>query len=180
MKLTGLFQMQRVLDTRIVSEHPIKQGENRVIKKLLALQVEIGEWINELPETFKYWSNKKNKREESLKEYVDGLHFILSIGLELGVNEEIDFDYTYVNLPDRMEVELNCLYGGVSELFKLYVATLVNPPSTLVREDMLSQYEKLVNMYLALGVKVGYSTDEIVDFYLKKNEENHERQNNNY
>lgn len=180
MRLTELFQLQRVLDTRIVNEHPIQQGENRVIKKLLALQVEVGEWINELPETFKYWSNKKNKREESLKEYVDGLHFILSIGIELGVNEEMDFDYTYVKLSDRLEVELNSLFGTVSQLFNTYSIGLINPPHTPTDEYMLSQYETLVNTYLALGVKVGYSTEEIVEFYFKKNEENHERQNNNY
>ena len=58
-----------------------------VKRKMLALLVEIGELANET-RCFKYWSNKPaSEREVILEEYVDGLHFILSIGIDLGIDK---------------------------------------------------------------------------------------------
>ncbi|HFK2719144.1 TPA: dUTP diphosphatase, partial [Escherichia coli] len=79
--------MQRVLDDHIEQEHPRVEGEDRLTKKILSLHIEIGEMANELPEIFKFWSNKKNDYDKALKEYVDGLHFLLSIGNELNFSE---------------------------------------------------------------------------------------------
>src|SRR5690606_1696390 len=107
MNLKHLFELQAKLDERIYAEHPVQEGENRLAKKILALQVELGELAN-CWRGFKYWSNDqeprtkaidfalwvKNGREVDeegkptncfknplLEEYVDCLHFILSIGL---------------------------------------------------------------------------------------------------
>lgn len=58
---------------------------------MLALLVEIGELANET-RCFKYWSNKPaSEREVILEEYVDGLHFILSIGIDLGIDKNFLF-----------------------------------------------------------------------------------------
>src|SRR5690606_35214931 len=124
------------LDAHIEEEHPRKEGESRLAKKTLALQVELGELANEW-RGFKFWKvnqqpvtferlNKKctkckgmgrivinpgtldNKlvdcdkcvggwqyKNPLLEEYVDCLHFILSIGLELKITDVvIDSDYT--------------------------------------------------------------------------------------
>ena len=62
-----------------------------VKRKMLALLVEIGELANET-RCFKYWSNKPaSEREVILEEYVDGLHFILSIGIDLGIDKNFLF-----------------------------------------------------------------------------------------
>ncbi|WP_236620399.1 dUTP diphosphatase, partial [Geobacillus thermodenitrificans] len=100
-----MFEMQRQLDEYIEREHPRQEGEDRLSKKILALMVELGELANEW-RGFKFWSHDqvprtrvlvnrttddigfKNIGPEHIKnplleEYVDGLHFLLSIGLEI-------------------------------------------------------------------------------------------------
>ena len=81
MILKELFELQRKLDQRIIVNHNL-QEDFLLKKKILALQVEIGELANET-RCFKYWS-KKGPSEKSiiLEEYVDCIHFILSIGIE--------------------------------------------------------------------------------------------------
>lgn len=47
MNLSKLFEMQKELDEHIEKEHPREPGEDRLAKKILALQVELGELANE-------------------------------------------------------------------------------------------------------------------------------------
>src|SRR5690606_36397479 len=82
-----LFSMQRELDERIIVEHQLTG--TYFLERLLALQVEVGELANET-RCFKYWSLKPPaERAVILEEYVDGIHFILSIGLSLGLETMI-------------------------------------------------------------------------------------------
>src|SRR5699024_6894313 len=87
MNLQPLFETQPKLDKRIVEQKELEE-QDLLDKKILALQVELGELANELPEVFKFWSNKKNNYKKALEEYCDCLHFILSIGLEHNFDEE--------------------------------------------------------------------------------------------
>src|SRR6185312_3767022 len=91
MNLIKLFETQSKLDARIVEEKSL-QGRDMLPEKILALLVELGELANEW-RGFKFWSNKQSPAirpsnpiehgNPMLEEYVDCLHFILSIGLEL-------------------------------------------------------------------------------------------------
>src|SRR5699024_8906417 len=90
MNLQPLFETQAILDKRIIEKKGL-QGQDLLDKKILSLQVELGELANELPEVFKFWSNKKNNYKKALEEYCDCLHFILSIGLEHNFDEEYLF-----------------------------------------------------------------------------------------
>src|SRR5690606_14512445 len=85
MKLDKLFAMQHVLDTRIVQERGLNEDE-LLFKKIDAFRVELHELENETKH-FKYWSSKQPDRAKMLEEYVDGLHFILSIGLDLHIQK---------------------------------------------------------------------------------------------
>lgn len=100
MNLTKLFEMQKVLDERINKEKGL-EGQDLLPQKILALLVELGELANEW-RGFKFWSKRQFPtnlevhsidkegnvyyRNTLLEEYVDCLHFLLSIGLELSVN----------------------------------------------------------------------------------------------
>src|SRR5690625_3503887 len=78
-----LFEMQQKLDTYIKDNHNL-ENENLFDKKILALLVELGEIANET-RCFKFWSTKEpNSIDIILEEYVDNIHFLLSIGLEKG------------------------------------------------------------------------------------------------
>lgn len=76
--LAELLEMQEELDTAILREHEIRRYPTYKMEN--ALFVEIAEMLNELPSIFKYWKKTaKNDREKALLEYVDALHFALSL-----------------------------------------------------------------------------------------------------
>ena|SRR5699024_1362017 len=161
MKLDKLFTAQKELDDRIVKDKEL-QGHDLVDNKILALQVEISELANELPEVFKFWSNKKNNYDNALIEYVDILHFALSIGNDLEINR--------INIPD--------VFGEFStqEIFQ----NLFRFSSLLNDNKDENSYKILFIFLLNLGERLGFTEDKIVDAYFSKNEENHERQVTGY
>jgi dimeric dUTPase (all-alpha-NTP-PPase superfamily) len=170
MNLQKLFEMQRQLDEHIEKEHPREPGEDRLAKKILALQVELGELANELPEVFKFWSNKKNNYEKALKEYVDGLHFILSIGLELNIDPKLITGI--YECPNVLE-QFNSVFEDVAHFW------------SSVNEDW--GYEAQVEFYVeifrgfkALGRMLGFTQKQVEEAYLRKNAINHQRQESGY
>ncbi|PHE16403.1 dUTPase [Bacillus toyonensis] len=169
MNLTRIFKMQKVLDIRIVKEHGL-EGENLFYNMILALQVEIGELANET-RCFKHWSNKgPSEKEIILMEYVDGLHFIASLGNGIGFKPG-DYNLAILELKSRVYAsnsivnQFNNVYEAVSE----FRAT-----------QGIELYEELLYSFLGLGRKLGFTFEEIEQGYYKKNEVNHQRQNNGY
>ncbi|KZD27446.1 dUTP diphosphatase [Bacillus cereus] len=169
MNLTRIFGMQKVLDTRIIKEHGL-EGQNLFYNMILALQVEIGELANET-RCFKHWSNKgPSEREVILMEYVDGLHFIASLGNGIGFKPE-NYNLAMLELKSRAYAsnslvnQFNNVYEAVSE----FRAT----------QD-IKLYEELLYSFLGLGRKLGFTFEEIEQGYYKKNEVNHQRQDNGY
>lgn len=67
MNLQKLFQMQKELDEHIDKEHPPKPGEDRLEKKILALQVELGECANKW-RGFKYWSHDQKPITKAMED----------------------------------------------------------------------------------------------------------------
>lgn len=162
MNFKKLFTLQKQLDDRIVREHNL-EGEDLFENKLLALKVEVGELANET-RCFKYWSKKApSPKETVLEEYVDGIHFILSLGLELGYNEGA--------IPTESDEHLT----AVKAFHDVYRAI-----ERVAIEKQEDAYLQLIERYLVLGDRIGLSIDEIDQAYLKKNEVNHNRQDHGY
>ena len=81
--LTDLYQAQRQLDEHIQTQHGVDYRSTRS-KRTLALLVEVGELINET-RAFKFWSLKApSEKPIIVDEYADGIHFFLSLGLDVG------------------------------------------------------------------------------------------------
>lgn len=145
---------------------------------------------------FKFW--KKNRRRKSpaeiqsiggsspdiesdklLEEYVDGLHFLLSIGVEYwrfygskrAVSETFVTKYFFIETPkdqfDSNKQKKNC----IRLLKKIY-----RFGSTLTFESV----EMVLDFYLKLGNALGYTGDEIIEGYKRKNQINRDRQHQNY
>ncbi|MFD1358436.1 dUTP diphosphatase [Fictibacillus halophilus] len=164
MKIKKLFSMQNELNTRIVKEHNL---ENVTLsdQRRLAFLVELGELANET-RCFKYWSKRPaSEKEVILEEYVDGLHFVLSIGLQLG--------FTEIELP--IEVELTEKMDKI-ELNHLFLSLYQWGAKSLSKQE----FNLFLNEFLGLGVKLGFSFQEIEAAYLNKNAVNHERQDSGY
>jgi dimeric dUTPase (all-alpha-NTP-PPase superfamily) len=161
MKFEKLFSLQKELDMKIITQKNL-QDRPLLQKKLLALQVEIGELANET-RCFKYWSDKgPSDKEVILEEYVDCLHFILSIGLEK--------DYIEVS-PDVKHIE--------SPLTDQFLNLFIDINDFIICSSK-DHYVTLFEDFLNLGLSLHFSIEAIEDAYLKKNIVNHERQHSGY
>jgi dimeric dUTPase (all-alpha-NTP-PPase superfamily) len=184
MNLQKLFELQRQLDEHIEREHPRQPGEDRLAKKILALMVELGELAN-CWRGFKYWSYDQKPRTRIevvtgqkmvdgviepiveyknplLEEYVDCLHFILSIGLECGLEKYYKTFHPFISYPDDVAKQFNAVFWFANQM------------------EHDDYYEGLVNNFLGLGEMLGFSWQEIEEAYLQKNAVNHQRQENGY
>ena len=161
MEWLSLYTMQKQLDAYIEAQHDLS-GRDLFKEKYLALLVELGELANET-RCFKFWSVKpRSDQSVILEEYVDGIHFILSLGLEKGcryVSEIIK--------PAKMDES-----GQFNRVYDLC--------SAFYREPTEENYNKLFESYLQLGALLGFDAQGVKDAYLKKNEINYERQNEGY
>ena len=156
LNLNELYPEQDKLDKYIGKTKGIKMEDYKQ-ERIIALQVEFNELLNELPFIFKYWSNKKMDRAKALEEYVDGWHFILSIGNDYGITEHV---YTERNVHD-----IRVLVRGINNII-----------SRLDKKD----YPVLVDYYILLGEKLNFSEEEVIVAYHSKNETNHARQEDGY
>ena len=92
-QLKELLEMQRVLDDAILTEHGEIYNEEIAENMKIALFVELGEMMNELETLFKHWKKKpKYNREKALVEYVDALHFALSLFNHYDMGQEFDYN----------------------------------------------------------------------------------------
>ncbi|WP_337969730.1 dUTP diphosphatase [Virgibacillus salexigens] len=153
MNLNKLMPIQKRLDDHIKDEQNL-HGQDLLDKKILSLQVELGEIANELPEVFKFWSHKKNNYERALKEYVDCLHFILSIGLERGYDNK-NFNLCAVEGLKRNSItaQFNYLFDKIGDF------------SSITNHN---NYMYIVPLFIGLGEMLGFTWEQIEQAYLNK------------
>lgn len=204
LNLQRLFEMQAQLDADILDHHPVRDGENRLNKKILALLVELGECANEW-RGFKFWSNDQEPRTEVenkcleckgegfdsywtdegqkydqcecccgtgivgksnplLEEYVDCLHFILSVGNDLYFGGFFDWD-----ILESDEINL------VEQFKNVFEAIL-----DLSKSEDVYEFVKLFEEFYVLGQLLGFEWKEIERAYIDKNTINHKRQADGY
>lgn len=163
MKMKEWFEMQRQLDQYIEEEHGL-QDRSLFDEKILALLVEIGELANET-RCFKFWSKKPaSDSEVILEEYVDGIHFILSLGLELGFAEN---SFSVVSTEGNEDL--------VTSFLKVY-----NQVGELRQSRSLDDFEELLRQYFILGQTLGFTIDDTQQAYKEKNKVNYKRQEEGY
>lgn len=158
--LSKLSLMQQELDEKIAIKHQIGLEET-TNERVLAFLVELGELANET-RCFKYWSLKSaSAKDIILEEYVDGIHFLISLCNQL--NQELFFEIK--DSPLNM----------VEQFLEIYAK------AALLKEEFSK--EKLSDLfvsYLRLGKALEFTNDTIITGYLKKNQLNHQRQAENY
>lgn len=174
--LEQMYEMQKQLDARIIREKGL-EGQDLLPNTVLALQVEIGELANEL-RWFKHWSNDREPRwKKVLEEYVDCLHFFLSIAWQL----DLPADDLYV-WEDDPEGETNILFIDLLHNVGLIIGDkfLLFKPEN-VKEWRREHLRVSLFTFYALGQKhLGFTFEQISDAYAAKNAVNHERQSNGY
>ncbi|GEN30251.1 dimeric dUTPase (all-alpha-NTP-PPase superfamily) [Cerasibacillus quisquiliarum] len=105
-----------------------------------------------------------------LEEFVDCLHFILSIGLEIGVcPEELDAEPIFcANVTEQF-----------SDLFYEISCLKCEERNGQLYEDYL-RYDVMLEHFVGLGEMLGFTWEQIEQAYFDKNKVNHERQENGY
>lgn len=159
--LKDLYLEQAKLDERIHKEHGLDYLITRN-KRVLALLVEVGELANET-RCFKFWSKKgPSAKEIIIDEFADGMHFYLSIGIDLKT-EKTDFTISSDNL-------------SLSEQFIKVYDTII----MLVNNYNLENYYTSFITFLTLIDKLGLTSEEFIEGYYKKLAVNYDRQNKSY
>lgn len=155
--------MQKELDEHIEKKHGLEKAE-LYSEKILALLVEIGELANET-RCFKYWSLKPSSPQEKvLEEFVDGIHFIVSLGIKCGYEDIKTIERSKIDDVSLTEQFLN-VFAQVHEFRK-----------NRTRETFIKMFQS----YLNLAGLLGFSDEEIEQAYIEKNEVNHQRQEQGY
>lgn len=161
MDLTKLFQMQKALDTFIESTQNISR--NVFQEKGLALLVELAELANET-RCFKFWSTKgPSERAVILEEFVDSIHFMLSLGLEKQLDHLVEW-----TVPNEKR--------DLTELFLLTQETIL----AFIQRPIEETYKAVWDCYGLLAFNLGFTFEDVVAAYIEKNEENYNRQRNGY
>ena len=159
--LTNLYQKQAELDKRIADNHHVSYETTRE-RRILALLVEIGEFAN-ATRCFKYWSNKPSEAQDIvLDEYVDGLHFFLSLGIDIKTSKKT---YNHTKHADNLTKQ-------ILETYRLATLFYKNQDE----KSYIKAFQAFINITVLL--KVRWSTIEKA--YYKKLGENYHRQDTNY
>ncbi|MFP3916837.1 dUTP diphosphatase [Lysinibacillus telephonicus] len=160
MEFKELFEMQRQLDAFIEKTQNIERDVFK--EKGLALMIELAELANET-RCFKFWSTKgPSEREIILEEFVDSIHFLLSLGNEKGLSLDA--------WPEiQMREDLTSWFLRTQDA----ILTFIQHPT----EDL---YRSVWQHYGVLAYNLDFSFDDIIGAYIAKNEKNYERQRTGY
>lgn len=179
MDLNKLFEIQAKLDERIMQEHNL-QGQDLLDKKILSLQVELGECANEW-RGFKFWSKDQEPRTQGLnplrnfnpllEEYVDVLHFILSIGIELNTQD--------ISVGDYLNIKTTTVTDQFNKVFEKAV-DLKHAHKLESKGEIRFIYAWLIKRFHILGEMLGFTWEQIEQAYMDKNAINHTRQDTGY
>ncbi|WP_459198628.1 dUTP diphosphatase [Bacillus subtilis] len=117
-------------------------------------------------------SGKIGESNPLLEEYVDCLHFILSIGNRIGINNDTTIQQIMRRAEER-ELETNISIGKafshlISLVFGFYFSI----------DDWT--YVRSFERFLNLGKLLGFSSEQIEAAYMEKNAVNHQRQKEGY
>ncbi|MCP2035140.1 dimeric dUTPase (all-alpha-NTP-PPase superfamily) [Planomicrobium sp. HSC-17F08] len=161
MNLQKLFVMQEELDRFIQENQGIEEDVFR--KKCLALLVELAELANET-RCFKFWSTKgPSEKEVILEEYVDSIHFLLSLGIEKDLN-------SLENWPEPVAID---------DLTELFLGTQAGIHK-FAEDYSMGNYQDIWSWYGAIATSLGFTYDEVLEAYIAKNQKNYDRQNEGY
>lgn len=164
--MKDLHNKQEELDLHIVKSNNLA-GRNLFLNKVIACDVELGEFIN-TEESFKHW--KKNKGKEGfLEEACDVFHFLLS----LANDHNHTLNYVTNTMYDKqrwIKEQLICRqYAKAKKCLWAYYAE----KDAYLLNSVLRNVVIILNAY-------DYTFEDLIQEYYRKNEINHKRQVEGY
>lgn len=158
---------QMKLDNFIYESNNILNVEGLLYDKLVALDVELGEFMNEI-KSFKYW--KKNKlidKSKVIEEACDCLHFVLSIANDLDIN----LSHSLVVTMEQLKA------NDINTIYRYIKATIWKDIYT---DDNYESIRKLVPLLVIILEELGFTYNDLLSEYDRKYEINIKRQVEGY
>lgn len=164
MQLSHLFKVQEIMENNI--KHLSQIDENELGKenifdlRFLALQVKVGELAN-LTKCYKYTRMKEDIPKDKLMfRFIDAMRFFLSIGNQFEFNI-INLDaVNKVSNEDSLVKVFSSMFDNIRDLkYAIKIDNYV---------DSLNIYIKLFTEFINLGKLLGFTFEEVYDYYLKQ------------
>ena len=179
MNIELLFEAQERYESKIKERFHQDKDKNFLFNLKLALLVELGEFANNW-RGFKFWSADKKPKTKGIKEengvkveydplleeFVDCLHFILSLSINSGNKEYV------LRILKNTRFEKDESEDLVINFIRLY--------NVAVDGIDIHNLVKMFKLLMNIGLRLGYSLDDIEKAYYKKNKDNVNRQLNGY
>lgn len=182
-QLMEMFKMQAELDKEILSKKRITEYPFFRVKNALRNELqELNQWLEE---AWKYWKvharwylKDDESYKEALEEYVDCLHFALSLTLYFHDNDLKSIETMYVK--DRYYDSKECYYGFTISNDYDYLDLEDVAKKILIFIEEIGRFELPLLELFRFGHYLGFTWEEIYDCYKMKNAKNYQRQKENY
>lgn len=115
------------------------------------------------------WLMAMKTENPMLEEYVDCLHFILSIGLEMEMQFEEALIWDFENTQDV----INLFHEVIAQTADLFW-------DCQNKHETDGTYKAVLNHFIKLGEELGFDWEQVELAYFAKNRINHERQESGY
>lgn len=167
-----LQKKQLELDKFIYNKQGIPLSDLKLKEKVVALDVELSEFANEI-EFFKYWKVNKGKgKDKIIEEACDCLHFILSIA------NTVKAELNYIDMYIKGETLTDMYLCIKSFLFKdfLYCGYQYNE----IDKEAEEVIDIIFNILIKMIKTVGFTYEDLIKEYDRKYEINIQRQKEGY
>ena len=185
MNLEKLVEMQRVLDERIVKGKNIQLSADELFfNTVVALDVELSEFANE-GRWFKIWSDDQQPRrgvegfykDSFLEEFVDGVHFFLSLANQKGWQEEL---YLFEDAIE--DLRNDGFEGGLNGIYlEMKVFLFQSADRKREEKERVFAFRAAWFLFISIGlIGFNFTWEQIEQAYYDKNKVNHKRQESGY
>lgn len=163
MELYQLFKVQEIIEQNIKTLAQIEEDalgrDNTFDLRFLALQIKTAEIAN-LTKCYKYSKTKENiPKEKMFVRYIDTMKFLLSIG---NIHNFNIIDKDTISMVEEEE-SLVKLFSSIFDQISLLRNNILNDNYF----TSLTIYVKLFAMYVHLAKNLGFTFDEVYEYYRK-------------
>lgn len=181
-KLVKMFEMQKTVDDKIL-EKIGGRFDYMETKKVLALLTEIGEMTNEI-RSIKFWSEDQTmRRDKTLEELADCLHFAVSIGMDIEVEPKfMDSAMGVADKEHRAELESQLKELGRDVLVDVKTADAYYNTAAFFNPgvDSTDVWIGVMAALKGLAIVLEFTEEEVAAAYEAKHKVNLERQATGY
>jgi len=165
MDYAKLLEMQDELDQHILSKHKLKFIE--LPKMVLAAITELSEACND-SQCFKYWKVNSQPKASLLEEVADFTHFLASLSNRFKVETK--------DIQGQGAIKNKDINHHFIEMHYVVSVIGVYPGAKERQKNVLI----LWSLFKGLLEHLNFSEEQVFEAYLKKHEENYQRQESGY